>query len=1107
MRTAHKTRRAGRASPVLIAVPHPAADGIKVSICGPAGDAPPVFADLDPAHVERICRLALNEPTHHAAARFLASALPELDAPLPGLRNVGLLATHELAAGVPQRGDWADAVRRSAPLLEAQGPQLVKRLGFGVQPSGASASLLTINGTGRVVAVFCDASEPFDAAAQRFDGSSPVSHALAVADRHKVDWAMLTRGSEIRLYAARPDTGVGRKGRAETFVEVNLALLDQQRAGYLYLLFSADALDEDGIIEEILGSSTRFAADLATRLRDRVYFETVPALAAAAAKRIAPEPTRDELAAAYEQVMVILFRLLFVAYAEDKDLLPYRSNSLYEARSLKRLAIDTAHQHKTGTPPSYSSTSTALWDQVKELWAAVSRGRPRWGVPAYNGGLFAEDPSVSSAGAALADLRLTDDEFGPALESLLIVDGGDGLGPVDFRSLSVREFGTIYEGLLESRLAVATNDLTVKAGAKGEQYVPAGARDRVHVQADEVYLEGVSGQRKATGSYFTKSFCVEHLLDEALEPALQAHLAQLTELHSAGDEAAAAEAFFDFRCADIAMGSGHFLVAALDRIEAALSGWLADHPLPQITAELERLRSAAFAALGDLAAGVEIESSSLLRRQVARRCMYGVDLNPIAVELARLALWVHTFVPGLPLSFLDHNLVCGDSLTGVGTINEALKALGSDEGSLFAGQVHDLLAGASDALSRLARTSDADAAEISEARAAHRAAQQAVKGATAIFDVITAARAGACTLPERLDESTFMQTAVQSKAVAAATELRPVHFPAVFPEVFLRGHPGFDCCLGNPPFEQLVVQKHEWWGMHLPRGVGKSVAKMNAEIDTLRRLRPDLEAAYQAAERQADRMRGVLRAAFPELGAGRTDLYKAFAWRNWRLARQGGSAGIVLPRAALQTKGSEQWRKTVLQEGTFHSAVTLSNAGGWVFDDVHGQFVVALLALRRTTEPERNLTCSGPFRDRLAFEKHRAAKPMSVTAVEFFSWSDDVSFPQLPADDSALRVFRKLRMHPRLDGRSVGRSDGRTDHPPASPVSQMESNPSRGTARHSRQAPLRARRRRVRPIQGDINATNDKHRLVLDAGRSARSVSSTPQQTSTASSSTPGTPQ
>lgn len=886
MRKAHKARRAGRASPVLLVALYGTRAGVRVSMCGPAGDAPPVFTDMDARQIERIARLALDEPTRHAAVRFLASALPEMKSPLPGLRNVGLLATHELSAGVPERGDWAEAVRRSTPLLNEQGPKLVKRLGFSVQPSGTSASLLTVNGTGRAVAVFCDASEPFDAGAQRFDGASPVSHALAVADRHNVDWALLTRGSEIRLYAARLDTGVGRKGRTETFVEANLALLEQQRAGYLHLLFSAEALSSEGTIEEILGDSARFAADLALRLRDRVYFKTVPALAVALAKRIAPQPTNEELAAAYEQVMIILFRLLFVAYAEDKDLLPYRSNSLYEAKSLKRLAIETADKHRNGAAPNYSSESTALWDRIKDLWAAVGRGRPLWGVPAYNGGLFAEDPSVSPAGAALANMRLTDDELGPALAWLLLDDSSEGIGPVDFRSLSVREFGTIYEGLLESRLAVAADDLTVKAtSGGGEQYVPAAAKDDVHVHADEVYLEGVSGQRKATGSYFTKPFCVEHLLDEALEPTLRAHISRLTDLRNAGDEAGAAEAFFDFRCADIAMGSGHFLVAALDRIEARLSGWLADNPLPQVTSELDRLRSAALAALGDLATGVEIESSSLLRRQVARRCVYGVDLNPVAVELARLALWVHTFVPGLPLSFLDHNLVCGDSLTGIGTIDEAMKVLGAEETGLFAGQVHDLLAEASDALARLARTSDADAAEISEARSAHRAARRAVSGARAIFDTITAARAEACSLPERLDEPTFMQVVAQPEAAAAVAELGPLHFPAVFPEVFLRERPGFDCVLGNPPWEQVVVQQQVWWGMHLPGIRGKSPEEMNASIDRLRAARPDLEVAYQLAIENAERIRAVLRRAYPKMGAGYTDLYKAFAWRNWQLIR------------------------------------------------------------------------------------------------------------------------------------------------------------------------------------------------------------------------------
>ena len=315
-------------------------------------------------------------------------------------------------------------------------------------------------------------------------------------------------------------------------MELNLSLLPADLAGYLPLLFSAETLAENGTLERILDESDRFASSLAVRLRDRVYFETVPVLAQAVAARLGYRPTENDLDAAYEQVMVILFRLLFVAYAEDKDLLPYRTNSHYADHSLKKMAIRLTEDRRAGQT-DYDSQATDQWDDVRQLWRAVDMGNTGWGVPAYDGGLFSHDPDVSPSGAALAALQLTGAEFAPALGALLVDkgEGDEGYGPVDFRSLSVREFGTIYEGLLESRLAVAQDDLTVRKVKGKDQYVPAAA-------------------------------------------------------------------FFDFRCADIAMGSGHFLVAALDRIEARLSAWLALHP-----------------------------------------------------------------VPGLPLSLLDHNLMCGDSLT------------------------------------------------------------------------------------------------------------------------------------------------------------------------------------------------------------------------------------------------------------------------------------------------------------------------------------------------------------------------------------------------------------------------------------------------------------
>jgi len=1159
MHNAHKARKANRASPVLIVVAYPGgqdhslaggsataqdetagsksgelsdpggsrAAGELVALCGPGGQSPPVLHDIEPSQADRLIAAALDEPDQHAAERLLATHLHELAgtddlAQLPvGVRNNGLLATHHLKVNVPKRPDWADAVRKARPLLgiagaaseshspgdatDAQaaagyqgpppagrrgrsqaghrvgralsGPDLVERLGFTIERASggpgalgtratSGTSLLTVNGHSQAVAVFCHDDEPFDSPTVLRSGRSPVETAISEAERRNLDWVILTRKAEIRLYPAKADVGVGRKARGEPFVELNLALLTEEHAGYLHLLFSAEALT-GGTLAEILENSGDFAAALAVRLRERVYFETVPALASGVAAGLGPEPSPQELESAYEQVMVILFRLLFVAYAEDKGLLPYRRNDNYDHCSLKQIAHRLLKEGPEGRK-QLDREACSLWGEVRNLWQAVDRGNRRLGVPAYNGGLFAEDSEVFASGATLAQTELRDADFGPALVGLLIDRTPEGEGLVDFRSLSVREFGTIYEGLLESRLAVAESDLTVKKLKDQEVHAPARKRDKVAVAAGEVYLHNLSGSRKATGSYFTKPFAVEHLLDHALEPALDDHLKRLDELRETDDDAALAKAFFDFRCADIAMGSGHFLVAALDRIEARLSGWLAAHPLPAVTAQLERLHNAASIALCEVGVATDIEHAALMRRQVARHCVYGVDRAPVAVELARLAVWIHTFVPGLPLSFLDHNLVCGDSLTGVGSLRQAEELLEPDTeaGALTFTSilVKDALQAAESALERLALTSDANKAEIEAAREAHREAREAVAPARALFDLVTAYCAGASERPESFDPHDLARASADPAVRAAVDTHRPLHFPAAFPEVFLRDRPGFDCLLGNPPWEKVTVERQVWWGRYLPGIRGQSVQKMNAAIGRLERQRPELAAEYQHESDAGQKLKGVLRRAFPNLGMGHTDTHRAFAWRFWQLAEDSaGQVGIVLPRTALADRGNAEWRQTVLNDGQFTDITMLVNKGGWVFDDVHGRYTVSLCSLRKGHRTDAVIRLAGPFTG--ISENRSRIGTAEVTVTEFATWSEMASFPLLSSAD-ALGVFRKLKSHPRLD---------------------------RGDIEESAEACLP--RWLFRPVQGDLNATTDKTRLVLDGGDSARLPNSTPHRT------------
>ncbi|MEJ7810604.1 MAG: hypothetical protein WKG32_09380 [Gemmatimonadaceae bacterium] len=1047
LRELHERRQQRRATPVLVVVTHGTR---RVALAARFGDEWAINPDLDLRQVERLCELALDAPDRHAADALLRSKLAQLDQPVPGLRNAGLFALHELEHGVPARSDWSAASAAARPLLASRGRELIGRLGYTVEQLPGPAAVLRARGTRLAVAVFLERPDEIEPASERYDGLSPVSYALAKADAEHLDYVVVAAGTVLRVYPVKPGVGTARRGRTETFVELDLALLDDASAGYLTLLASASALAPNGTFAAVLDASRRFAAHLGARLRDRVYEEVMPALARGlvAARRLR-SPSRERLQETFDMALLTLFRLLFVAYAEDKELLPYHTSAAYREHSLKQIARRLADDAREGV--DYGGEDF-YWTEVAQLWKAVDRGNPAWRVPAYDGGLFAGGDGASAPARILGDVTLPDRVFAPALRALLLDETAeDVLGPVDFRALGVREFGTIYEGLLEQELSVAEQDLAVDAAGA---YVPAraaaGGRGRRGaaaaepvVRSGEVYLHDKSGARKASGAYYTKDFAVEHLLERALEPALAEHLARLDAVY---DDREAADRFFDFHVADIAMGSGHFLVAAVDHLERGLSGYLAKRKLPGVRDELERLRRTALAALGDDWRGEPIEDTQLLRRQIARRCIHGVDLNPLAVELARLSLWIHTFVPGLPLSFLDANLVVGNALVGVATLDEARELLGGGD-DLFSISADTLLGRAREPLARLGKLAEATAAEVKEARALYEKVKTNVAAANDLFTVLAASRVddelrarveeGNVSTRFEEQESLFRDRLVR-KAEHALAGLRPLHFPVAFPQVFLRRErPGFDVILGNPPWEKLHVEEHEFWARHFPGFRGKTQAERERELPAMRRSRVELIAAFEEERAAADALRNVLlRGPFPGMGSGHPDLYKAFSWRFWHLATdRGGWIGVVLPRAVFAAKGSEEFRKTLLGSESASDVTTLVNNRGWVFENVHPQFSIALAVLTRGTGG-RELRLAGPYATRGAFEAGRLAEPARFTYDTARRWSSTIAFPLVPSR-SGSEVFIKLRNSP-----SFGEQG--------------------------------ARRWRARPLQGDVNAVTQK---------------------------------
>ena len=706
---------------------------------------------------------------------------------------------------------------------------------------------------------------------------------------------------------------MGRRGRTETFVEVHLDLLPSDRAGYLWLLFSGQrSLEGRLVLQTSWRQSHDYASDLGSRLRDRIYDFVVPRLAIAIAKaRDLKKPTAQDLKLTYEMALLVLFRLLFIAYAEDKDLLPYRTNERYRDRSLKKKAREMADLRRRASRPSivcrlprFLSSTTAPRTGTK--WCGCSASS----TPASR-----RNGACRPTTAACSPKRRPFRRPAPA--------GRHHACPTRISARCCATCWSIrrHEGSWAGRFPQpgrprVRHHLRRAAGKRtfgrrgrpgrgqGRPICPGGKKEP-KVRKGQIYLHNASGTRKATGSYYTKDFAVEHLLDHALEPAIADHLARLDKL----DDRRAAESFFDFRVADIAMGSGHFLVAAVDRIERRFSSYLAKRPLPGVMDELQRLRKAALDGIeqaGGSIDGIEIENVQLLRRQIARRCIYGVDINNIAVQLARLSLWIHTFVPGLPLSFLDHNIVCGNSLVGIATFEEVDDLLTRGGTTpLFSHTADALIGSAEAAVKRLAQLSDADAAEIKEARKAFDEQTKAVADTERMFDILTASRlpeAEISLLPEdfEVDNELFVQ-GTHRRAMEALGELRPFHFPIAFPEVFLRDRAGFDVILGNPPWEKTQVEEHAFWGAVSAWLARTPATRAGGLQEQLRKTRPDLVKQFEKEVAEAETLQedAHLRPV-PGMGTGDPDLYKAFCWRFWH----SDSVGQRPDRRRLATLGA-----------------------------------------------------------------------------------------------------------------------------------------------------------------------------------------------------------
>jgi hypothetical protein len=698
--------------------------------------------------------------------------------------------------------------------------------------------------------------------------------AVTQAARRDASWCVIFNGLRLRVV----DAGVL---YARRYIEIDLevAIDHKDASAALIRLFGAEALatatDDPRSLHVLVAASDRHAAGVCRSLRDGVLAASAEILRALVATRVRLKPDiirpghRDSesvvsglsrtLDDGFEQALTIVYRILFLLFAEARALVPLWHPIYRESYSVEGLRDAAEQPHQT----------PGLWDALRAI-ARLAHAGCRAGdlqVTAFNGRLFAP------ARTPLAERRGLDDEAArSAIVALSTRPATDRAGRerIAYRDLGVEQLGAVYETLLD--------------------YEP-------RVERGVVSLQRGSGVRKATGTFYTPQPIAEYLVRRTLDPLVRD---------------ATPDRILQLRIVDPAMGSGAFLVAACRFLATAYESALirAGGCHPTDIGEAERVA---------------------MRRTIAERVLYGVDLNPMAVQLARLSLWLTTLAADRPLSFLDHRLQVGDSLLGTwlsrlrhapstgrrrsrdgstlplfgdadvaralrdalpirfsleGVPNDTVEQVRAKERALAG------LSAPSSALARWKRVAHLWCAPwLADAGTA--------APASAFASLADAALTGHGALPVSIANRYLEQ------AEAAADARRLFHWELEFPEVFFDrdgarlAHAGFDAVIGNPPWDMLRADQ------------GEADVRARARLDTTPVLRFTRDAGVYTAQ-----------------SSGHANRYQLFVERAMALTRAGGRLGLVLPSGLATDQGSAPLRRMLFSRCRVDAIVGMDNHRG-----------------------------------------------------------------------------------------------------------------------------------------------------------------------------------
>jgi len=781
--------------------------------------------------------------------------------------NSNLFSAHYLDERVREREEWncdeeaLEAMEELQSLYDLEGSlvsgygedalidnwidEVLEVLGFGTQdevtlPDGGGFvdELLFVDPTARrdAASVFLDTEDTTDLFergiglveakqwdadfTERFSEQRPYYNASQQIKRYlektpeNVQWGVLTNGRKWRLYGTNDY-------ETQTFYEIDLPELleqgDLERFKYFYVFFRPAAFRESAgttFLDEVWSESETASQELGEDLQDNV-FTALRVLGRGFIEtndlEINPddEESLDELK---EQSLVLLYRLMFVLYAEGRGLIHPDSQSAqdeYEENfSLDALRLrihDDIGEVDDGFEDEYSERSRTMWSRLEDLFRLIDEGEEDLGIPPYNGGLFDHEEHDF-----LTENEVSNRYLAEVVYRLSTTQNDEGRYVLaDYADLDTRHLGSVYEGLLEHQFRIAPEQYAAVAEDGGQVWEPATevtvAEAVETVPEGGLYVVNDEGERKATGAYYTPDYVVTYIVEETIGPLVEEIRENLVEQ---GFEPGTQEYLgpfsqrvMDLKILDPAMGSGHFLTKA--------TGFLAEQVMEEVR-EVETELGVAF-------------DEQHVRREIAKECIYGVDLNGMAVELAKLSMWLETLAADRPLAFLDHHFKEGNSLVG-SDITEVLSSDSQNGGQLtltqaFARVRKETLEHVMELMQDLLDIDNETLDDINSMKEIYEDIQDdpLYQRLSELSNVHTAERFGldvpedayeqmASSIEEGDEWDTIQSTDWFRSAQATVEQEDFFHWELEYPSVFFnedgekRSDAGFDIVIGNPPY-------------------------------------------------------------------------------------------------------------------------------------------------------------------------------------------------------------------------------------------------------------------------------------------------------------------